>query len=98
MKHATVSLETNGLELLDLVEYRSPTPTQERSPTSPDSFVVVRANRRTTNGGPQLQHPFSSPPLNTHQHRSRSFTRHSLSSPCGHSRLQTRPRWGDLDG
>ncbi len=72
MKHATVSLETNGLELLDWVEYRSSTPTQERSPTSPDSFVVVRANRRTSNGGAQLEDPFSSPPLNTSIDRGRS--------------------------
>src|SRR5258708_26178033 len=38
---------------------------EECSPALPDSFVVVSANRRTTNGGIQLQDPFSSPPLNT---------------------------------
>src|SRR5258708_35430548 len=65
MKHATVLLETNGLELLNWAEYQSSMPMQECSPTLPDSFVVVSANCRTTNGGIQLQDPFCSRHLNT---------------------------------
>src|SRR5258708_14354651 len=78
MKHTTVSLKTNGLKLLDWVEYRLSTPTQERSATSPNSFVIVSGGRRTTVGGIQLQDPFSSPPLNTSIDRGRS---HDIPSP-----------------
>ena len=88
MKHATVSLETNGLELLNWAEYRSSTPMQECSPTLPDSFVVVSANRRTTNGGIQLQDPFSSPPLNTSIDFSRS---HDIPSPHSTGTADYRP-------